>query len=129
MYLLDTDTVSFALRGQGNAAARIRQHKPSDLAISSITLAELRFGADRKGSRKLHALLDTFTSTISALPFDDQAAREFGRVGSLLAARGTPIGDFDTLAAAHAIALGRTFVTNNIRHFSRVTGLTTENWA
>src|SRR5262249_12135836 len=55
-FLLDTDSVSFALRGHGNVAERIVEHRPSQLAISSITLAELKFGADTRRSRKLHRL-------------------------------------------------------------------------
>jgi tRNA(fMet)-specific endonuclease VapC len=127
-YLLDTDTVSFALRGEGNVGVRIRRHKPSELAMSAITLAELRYGADRKGSRKLHALIDAFAAAVEIAPFDEAAATEFGRIGSVLAERGTPIGEIDVLIAAHAVALRRALVTNNIRHFSRVPGLTVENW-
>jgi tRNA(fMet)-specific endonuclease VapC len=127
-YLLDTDSVSFALRGHGDVGARIRDCKPSDLAISAITLAELRYGADRKGSPKLHRLIDTFASAIEVVPFDESAAAEFGRIGSTLAERGTPIGEFDVLIAAHASALRRTLVTNNVRHFAKVPGLTVENW-
>jgi len=127
-YLLDTDTVSFALRGQGEVAAQIRTRKPSELCISAITVAELRFGADRRGSRKLHGLIDAFAAAIEVVPFDELAATEFGRIGSVLAERGTPIGDFDVLIAAHAVALRCTLVTNNTRHFSRVSGLSVENW-
>ena len=128
-YLLDTDSVSFALRGQGEVGARIRERKPSELSVSAITLAELRYGADRKGSRKLHGLIDAFTSAIEVMPFDEDAALEFGRIGSLLAERGTPIGDFDVLIAAHAVALRCTLVSNNLRHFSRVPGLLLKSWA
>src|SRR3712207_4785123 len=102
-YLLDTDSVSFALRGQGRVAERIRGEKPSSLAMSAITVAELRFGADRKGSRKLHGLIDTFAAAIEVVAFDEAAALELGRIGSLLAERGTPIGEFDVLIAAHAV--------------------------
>jgi tRNA(fMet)-specific endonuclease VapC len=127
-YLLDTDSVSFALRGVGEVGARLRATRPSEVAISAITLAELRFGADRKGSRKLHALIDTFARAVAVAPFDEDGARAFGHVGSLLAERGTPIGEMDTLIAAHAVALKMTLVTNNVRHFSRVPGLSVENW-
>ena len=127
-FLLDTDTVSFALRGQGDVGARIRSHKPSDLSMSAVTVAELRFGADRKGSRKLHALIDRFAAAVEVAPFDENAATEFGRIGAILADRGTPIGDFDVLIAAHAVSLRRTLVTNNIRHFTKVPGLSVENW-
>lgn len=128
-YLLDTDSVSFALRGQGNVATHIRARRPSELCISAITLAELRYGAERKGSRKLHGLIDVFASAVEVAPFDEAAALEFGRIGSVLAERrGTPIGEFDVLIAAHAVALRRALVTNNVRHFSKVPGLTVENW-
>ena len=127
-YLLDTDSVSYALRGQGDVGERIRECNPSDLRISAITLAELRYGADRKGSRKLHGLIDTFAAAIEVVPFDEVAAAEFGRIGSILAERGTPIGEF-VLIAAHAVSLRCTLVTNNVRHFSRVPGLSVENWA
>lgn len=127
-YLLDTDSVSLALRGQGEVAARIKGQKPSNLCVSAITMAELRYGADRKGSRKLHVLIDTFASAIEVVSFDEAAAMEFGRIGALLAERGTPIGEFDVLIAAHAVALRRTLVTNNTRHFSRVPGLSLDNW-
>ena len=128
-YLLDTDSVSYALRGQGDVGDRIRECKPSDLRISAITLAELRYGADRKGLRKLHGLIDTFAAAIEVVPLDEAAAAEFGRIGSMLAERGTPIGEFDVLIAAHAVSLRCTLVTNNVRHFSRVPGLSVENWA
>jgi tRNA(fMet)-specific endonuclease VapC len=127
-YLLDTDTVNYALRGEGQVGGRITAHKPSDLCISAITLAELRFGADRKGSRRLHGLIDTFAAAVEVVGFGEDAALEFGRIGTILAGRGTPIGDFDVLIAAHAASLRCTLVTNNVRHFSKVPGLALENW-
>ncbi len=128
-YLLDTDSVSYALRGQGEVGARLRAVRPSDLCVSAITLAELRYGAERKGSTKLHGLIDTFASAVEVASFDEAAAVEFGRLGSILAERGTPIGEFDVLIAAHAVALRCTLVTNSVRHFSKVPGLSVENWA
>jgi tRNA(fMet)-specific endonuclease VapC len=127
-YLLDTDAVSYALRGQGDVASTIKSHRPSELCVSAVTVAELRFGADRKGSRRLHDLIDAFAAAIEVVPFDEGAAAEFGRIGNLLAERGTPIGDFDVLIAAHAVALRCTLVTNNTRHFAKVPGLSLENW-
>lgn len=128
-FLLDTDSVSFALCGYGDVGARMRERKPSELCISAITLAELRYGADRKGSRRLHALIDTFAGAVEVVPFEEAAAAEFGRIGSILAEHGTPIGEFDVLIAAHAVALRCVLVSNNTRHFSRVPGLALENWA
>ena len=127
-YMLDTDTVSFALRGHGRVAARLLEHRPSQLCISSITLAELRFGAEARRSRKLHGLITTFVETVAVVPFDQPAADRFPSVAASLARRGEPIGTFDTLMASHALALGLTFVTNNTKHFGRVVGLKTENW-
>ncbi len=127
-YMLDTDTVSFALRGEGGVATRILEHKPSDLCLSSLTLAELRFGAQTRHSRKLHGLIDTFTAAIAVLPFDRPAADRYGTVAAALSSRGAPIGGFDTLIAAHALATELTLVTGNTRHFERVPGLATENW-
>ena len=110
----------------GEVGARLQIQRPSDLCISAITLAELRYGAER--SRKLHGLIDTFATTVEVVSFDEAAAAEFGRIGSILAERGTPIGEFDVLIAAHAVALRCTLVTNNVRHFTRVPGLSVENW-
>jgi tRNA(fMet)-specific endonuclease VapC len=126
--MLDTDTVSFALRGEGNVALRIREHRPAEVCISSVTLAELRYGADLKQSQRLHALISTFVRDVAVAPFDQLAADCFGTIAASLARRGTPIGAYDTLIAAHALALGLIFVTNNVKHFNQVSGLPTENW-
>jgi tRNA(fMet)-specific endonuclease VapC len=128
-YLLDADTVSYALRGHGQVAARILGHAPSDLCISSITLAELRFGAETRRSQKLRTAIRGFVKDIAVLPFDEAAAERFARVAADLAASGTPIGVLDTLVAAQALSLGLTVVTNNTRHFRRVPGLSVENWS
>jgi tRNA(fMet)-specific endonuclease VapC len=127
-YMLDTDTVSFALRGQGRVAARLLEHLPSQLRISSITLAELRFGAETRRSRRLHRLISTFIDSVAVVAFDERAADRFATVATSLARRGSPIGTLDTLMAAHALSLGLTFVTNNTQHFARVVGLKVENW-
>lgn len=126
--MLDTDSVSFALRGQGNVGARILERRPSELCLSSITVAELRYGAARRGSARLHELIDAFVTNVAVLPFDETCAVHFGTLAAQLAARGTPIGDFDVLIAAHAMAVDATLVTNNTKHFARVRELTVENW-
>jgi len=81
-YMLDTDTVSFALRGQGRVAARLLDHRPSQLCMSSITLAELRFGAEARRSQKLHNLISTFAESIAVVPFDQHAADGFAAVAA-----------------------------------------------
>ena len=127
-YMLDTDTVSFALRGHGRVGSRLLEHRPSQLCMSSITLAELRFGAEARRSRKLQNLINTMAESILVVPFDQPAADHFATVAVSLARRGVPIGTFDTLIAAHARSLGLIIVTNNTKHFGRVVGLKTENW-
>lgn len=127
-YLLDTDTVSYALRGEGRVAARILEHAPSDLCISAITLAELRFGAERKRSQKLRRAIRSFVKDIAVVEFDALAAERFAEVAADLEQGGTPIGAFDTLVASQALSRGLVVVTNNTRHFGQVAGLKIENW-
>jgi tRNA(fMet)-specific endonuclease VapC len=128
-FLLDTDTVSYALRKQGKVVTRLLGHKPSDIGVSAISVAELRYGADRKQSARLHSAIDAFLAPLEVFPFGNVQAEAFGRLASVLAERGTPIGQFDVLIAAHALSLSLTLVTNNVRHFSKVPDLTIENWA
>lgn len=128
-YMLDTDSVSYALRGRGRVAENILKHRPSELCISSITLAELRYGAEKRGSQKLRKLIDTFVESVEVVPFDSVAAGRFAAAASALARRGEPIGTFDTLLAAHALSRKLTFVTGNIRHVERIANLKIENWA
>lgn len=128
-YMLDADTVSYALRGQGDVGARLLEHQPSDLCISAVTLAELEYGAEKRRSQKIRRAIRAFTRDVAVLPFDFRAAERFGLVAASLATRGQPIGLYDTLVAAHALCLGLVLVTNNVRHFSRVPGLAVENWA
>ena len=127
-FMLDTDSVSYAMRGQGRVGARLVEHAPSEICISSITAAELRFGAERRDSKKLRRLIETFTATITVVPFDDECALAFGKVASRLLEKGRPIGHYDALIAAHALALEITLVTNNEKHFGHVDGLKVVNW-
>ena len=128
LFMVDTDSVSCALRGHGEVATRLSRRHPSELCVSAITVAELRFGAEARRSRKIHAAIDGFVSGVQVLAFDDVAAARFGAVAAALAAGGVPIGQMDTLIAAHSLAAGATLVTNNVKHFSRVPGLAVENW-
>ncbi len=127
-YMLDGDTVSYALRGEGHVAARLLGRQPSELCISSITLAELRFGAEGTRSQKLRRAIRRFVKDVAVVPFDAAAADRFGVVAAVLCRRGEPIGAFDTLLAAHALSLGLTVVTNNTKRFGRVPGLAVEDW-
>jgi tRNA(fMet)-specific endonuclease VapC len=108
---------------------RIQRSLPEDLCLSSVVVAELRYGADRsaRGAQN-HERLDVLTTEIQCVDFDLSAARAFGRVRSALEAVGVPIGPYDMMIAAHALSLGLVLVTDNEGEFRRVEGLKVENW-
>lgn len=127
-YMLDTDSVSYALRGEGHVGKAILNHRPSELCVSAISVGELRYGAHRRASQRLHRIIDAFTTNLDVVGFDAEAADVYGRLASTLAGRGSPIGQLDALIAAHAMSLGLTLVSNNRKHFARVRGLKVESW-
>lgn len=127
-FMLDTNTVSYALRGVGRVTTHLRHHARFAVCISAITVAELRYGADKLGSTKLHTLIDDFVSDVVIEPIGALEAARYGRLYADLKAAGTPIGQFDTLTAAHALTLGLILVTSNTKHFAVVPGLTIEDW-
>ncbi len=127
-FLLDTNTVSYALRGHGRVAERLLAYRPSEIGVSAITVAELRFGAHKRGSRKLHGLIDTFLAPVVEVPFDSAAADRYGQIGAKLQKRGEGIEMADAMIAAHALELGVVLVTHKLRHMSRVVELEIEDW-
>ncbi len=96
--------------------------------LVGITLAELRYGADLRKSRRLHGIIDAFVSAVQVMPLDASAGYRFGTLAATLVRRATRIGEFDALIAAHALAENLTSVTDNTKHFARVPGLRIENW-
>ncbi len=129
-YLLDTNICVFIIRKKSPLALqRLQKCSVGEVGISSITLAELRFGADKsKDPVKNHAALNSFLAPLEIVEFNSHAAGNYGSIRADLEKRGLPIGPLDTLIAAHAQSLGLTMVTNNIGEFSRVTGLLVEDW-
>jgi tRNA(fMet)-specific endonuclease VapC len=127
-YMLDTNTVSFVFKDQGRVAQRLLACKPSAISVSAITVAELRYGAEKRQSQKLHALIDRFLAPFTVEPFGEAEAARYGELYAALERKGTPIGELDTQIAAHALTLGVTLVTNNERHFRQVAGLQLEDW-
>jgi tRNA(fMet)-specific endonuclease VapC len=100
-----------------------------EIAISAVTLAELRYGADKSQDPAAnHAALDAFLIPLTILHFDTGAASHYGKIRTDLECRGLPIGPLDTMIAAHARSVGVTPVTNNLSEFSRVPGLPIEDW-
>lgn len=99
--------------------------------LCAVVLAELVYGALRSGAAQQAsnlALVAQLRQQFVSLPFDDRAAEEAGKIRAHLAAMGTPIGPNDLLIAATALANGMTLVTHNTIEFSRVPGLTLEDW-
>ena len=130
LFLLDTDTCSDAMRGASAALdARLASAKPNEIAISAVTRAELMFGLEKRGNpRALSRLVQDFLGRIAVMPWDAAAADHFARLRAALERDGTPIGVMDTMIAGHALALNATLVTNNRKHFQKVTMLAIENW-
>ncbi|MEE9279658.1 MAG: type II toxin-antitoxin system VapC family toxin [Myxococcota bacterium] len=127
-FLLDTDTISFALRGEGAVASELRRRLPSEVCTSSVVVGELELGVARRGSRKLRRELDGLYSGLDVLSYDVEAARRYGRLAAALLDDGVPIGVEDTMVAAHSLSRGLTLVTHNLKHFERVRGLRVEDW-
>jgi len=113
---------------RGAVAARIAVAGEARVSTSIVVAAELRYGAEKSGSRRLAERIDLVLSAIEILPLERPADRRYAEARHHLARRGTPIGPNDLLIAAHALAEALTVVTANVEEFSRVPGLAVENW-
>jgi tRNA(fMet)-specific endonuclease VapC len=127
--LLDTDVCIAVINRDERLRAALERNAPSQLRMSAITLAELRFGVaksvqPKRASSNLRALL----SKVTAVAFDTDATERYAQLRALLERRRSPIGALDTLIAAHALSLGFTLATHNIAEFRRVPGLKVEDW-
>ena len=146
IYLLDTDTLIFVIRGlkasQRQRANRSRalalvnrcrqaQRDGHSVGLSAMTVSELEFGArnstsyesESKAIRKILLPFETYDYDSVACP------HRYGKIRHEFETQGRAMGSMDMLIAAHALALDATLVTNNRSHFSRVHGLTIENWS
>jgi tRNA(fMet)-specific endonuclease VapC len=129
LYMLDTNAASEAVRGHPEFDERLKSLPPGQWCISAVTCSEIRFGVAKKPEAvRLHRIVDEFLRIVPILPWDAKAANRHGELRADLQARRLPIGDFDEMIAAHALAVGAVVVTDNVRHFSRVPGLVLENW-
>ena len=129
-YLLDTNICIYIIKKHPTKVFnRLRKCSIGDVAISSITVSELEYGAAKSSSpdQNRNALL-AFLSPLEILPFDDQAAFHYGNIRSYLEKAGKIIGSMDMLIAAHTRSIPLILVTNNYREFSRVPDLRIENW-
>jgi len=132
-YMLDTCICSFIMREHPASVIQrliVEVEQGNRVVISAITYAEMRYGQiGKKASTKHKTLVDEFVKRLDAvLPWDHRAVDATVEAMRLLMKVGTPIGSNDTAIAGHAIASGCTLVTNNVREFSRVTGLIYEDW-
>ena len=129
-YLLDTNICIYIAKGQPTAVRdRFAKHTLQELAMSTITVGELRFGAEKSQARgRALATIAQLVQMIQPCALPLAAAEHYGHIRATLQQQGQPIGNNDLWLAAHALAEGWTLVTNNTREFIRVPGLRVENW-
>lgn len=129
-YVLDTNVCIRYLNGQApGVLQRMQQTPDQDIGLCSVTHFELLYGGYRSSrSVPTLAVQRQFLSRFRSLPFDDHAADRAAQIRTDLAAKGTPIGHYDLLIAAIALAHSLTLVTHNTREFGRVAGLALEDW-
>ena len=127
-FLLDTNTVSYYLRGTPATVKHIQSQKPTALAISAITVMELTYGVEKRQSATLTAAVQGFLSGVQVLSFDHDAAKQAGVVRASLEHIGVALSLADSQIAGHALALGLTLVSTDAA-FKRVRGLTVKDWS
>jgi tRNA(fMet)-specific endonuclease VapC len=129
-YLIDTNIcIAIIRKKSASAMQRLTQQAITSVTISTITIAELSFGVYKSvDPAKNRQALEQFLVPLNFLDFDYSAAQEYGRIRAYLEAQGTPIGAYDTMLAAQALAYNLTMVTNNVKEFARVPHLRIEDW-
>lgn len=130
MYLLDTNTCIYFMKGTyPRLTEKLFSLDPSNLLISSVTVFELEYGAEKsKWGEKTRQQLALFLSPFTILPFDGSDALTAGRIRGILQRQGAPIGPYDVLIAAQGVNRGVPIVTHNTAEFSRVPGILLEDW-
>jgi|SRR5580658_8297138 tRNA(fMet)-specific endonuclease VapC len=128
-YLLDTNIASCIIKGNSPAVdRRLVKVAMAELAISAVTEGELRFGAARlPHATRLHSIIEDFFLHIAVLPWDSDAAQQYGQLRAALEREGQSMGNLDTMIGAHALAMGAILVTND-RAFGRIKKLKVEDW-
>jgi tRNA(fMet)-specific endonuclease VapC len=128
-YLLDTNIVIDVLKRRPVEVLAVFNANASRMAISSITLSELMYGAEKSlnVNRNLEAI-EEFVSHLDVLPYDAKASQHYGQIKATLERKGEIIGENDIHIAAHAISQGLILVSNNVKEFNRVPNLALENW-
>lgn len=128
-YLLDTNTASYLIKGNfPRVRQRLGRLAMSEVGISAVTEAELRFGADRlPTAARMRLAVTEFLEPIIVLAWDSPAAEQYAQLRTALERSGTPMGNLDMMIAAHALAIGAVLVSHD-RVFRHVKGLRTEDW-
>src|ERR1700730_15538430 len=128
-YLLDTNLVSDLVRQpQGPVAARIADVGEDHVLTSIIVACELRYGATKRGSKKLTRQVEAVLGAMTIVPLEAGTDRHYANIRTALEKKGTPISAHDLLIAAHARAIDAICVTDNVSEFKRVPALKVENW-
>lgn len=128
--MLDTNTCIYIIKQKpAKVLKHFKAYSVGEIGISSITLAELRFGVEKSQHvQKNEEALDAFILPLAIADFDEKAAKVYGGIRSMLEKTGNPTGSMDMLIGAHALSLIATLVTNNIKEFKRIKGLRVINW-
>jgi tRNA(fMet)-specific endonuclease VapC len=128
-YLLDTNIASYAIKGNvPRVRAALLSVSMSEIGLSVVTEAELRFGVARKSaSAHLKLAVEEFLLRVEILPWDSPAAQHYAGLRAVLEDSGTPMGNMDMMIAAHALATSTVLVTHD-RVFHRVKHLKVEDW-
>lgn len=128
-YMLDTNICVYVMKTYPPALKEKFNALAEQLCISSITLGELYYGAE-KSMRRVENLtaIEQFAARLEVLPFGDKAAAHYGQLRAELERAGTPCGPHDMQIGGHARSEGLILVTNNMREFSRMPGIRAENW-
>ena len=126
---LDTNICSYILRRHpASMIERFATLDRSQLWLSAIVAAEMRFGAAKLASPRFSAAVEAWLSGFDVRPWPLDATHHYAQLRSTLARAGTPVGAMDMLIAAHAIAEDSAIITNNARELLRVPGLAVEEW-
>ncbi len=129
LYMLDTDICSYLIKGIfPQLLDNLNSHSKDKLAISSVTYAELLFGAERVNSIRIKDKIEVILQKVEVIEFDEESAREYANIRAILERNGTIIGNMDMLIAACARASKAILVTNNEKHFGYIPKLKIENW-
>jgi len=129
-YLLDTCVISDFIKGEPNTQTQIKKTPPTDLAVSVITVMELRYGLQLNPQRaqKIEPVITSFLSSITIIPFNVAESEQTAQIRAILKSQGQQIGAYDLLIAATALQHRLVMITANQREFDRVPNLKTENW-